>query len=230
MNQSKKNLLLLTSVLIGVGLVISISVGSAQSPEVFVQELEILKDPNRDDVYTYVFNVCIDEAGDGMDSIRDPTIIITSDKDTRRLQLERVFLANECVGGVEKIRADDPNSIKAEIVTFGNQDTIFEMEQRIEELKRKAEQEHKELRVIMSTNYPHHQDYIDAMKEQTDKLWLTRKQLQTTTEQYYQIMRYMHPESLEEDLDDFKSLSCPGERRQVVLDQYGSPFCRTVGP
>ena len=82
----------------------------------------------------------------------------------------------------------------------------------------------------MSTNYPHHQDYIDAMKEQTDKLWLTRKQLQTTTEQYYQIMRYMHPESLEEDLDDFKSLSCPGERRQVVLDQYGSPFCRTVGP
>jgi len=230
MNQSKKSLLLLSSVLIGVGLVVSISVGSALSPEVFVQELEILKDPNRDDVYTYVFNVCIDEAGDGMDSIRDPTIIITSDKDTRRLQLERIFLANECVGGVEKIRADDPNSIKAEIVTYGNQDKIFEMEQRIEELKRKAEQEQKELQVIMSTNYPHHQDYIDAMKEQTDKLWLTRKQLQTTTEQYYQIMRYMHPESLEEDLDDFKSLSCPGERRIVVLDQYGSPFCKTVVP
>jgi len=220
MNKSKKSLLVLTPILIAVGLFVGISVVSAQSPEVFVQELEILKDPNRDDVYTYVFNICIDEAGDGMDSIRDPTIIITSDKDTRRLQLERVFLANECVGGVEKIRADDPNSIKAKILTYGNQDKIFEMEQRIEELKRKAEQENKELKVIMSTNYPKHQDYIDAMKEQTDKLWLTRKQLQTTTEQYYQIMRYMHPESLEEDLDDFKSLSCPGERRQVVLDQY----------
>jgi len=230
MNKSKKSLLVLTPILIAVGLFVGISVVSAQSPEVFVQELEILKDPNRDDVYTYVFNICIDEAGDGMDSIRDPTIIVTSDKDTRRLQLERVFLANECVGGVEKIRADDPNSIQAEILTYGNQDKIFEMEQRIEELKRKAEQEQQELKVIMSTNYPNNQDYIDAMKEQTDKLWLTRKQLQTTTEQYYQIMRYIHPESLEEDLNDFKSLSCPGERRQVVLDKYGSPFCRTVGP
>lgn len=228
MNLSKKSLLLLISFL-SVGLIVSISVGSALSPEVFVQELEILKDPNRDDVYTYVFNVCVDEAGDGMDSIRDPTIIITSDKDTRRLQLERIFLANECVGGVEKIRADDPNSIKAEIVTFGNQDKIFEMEQRIEELQRNAEQEQQELQVIMSTNYPHHQDYIDAMKEQTDKLWLTRKQLQTITEQYYQMMRYIHPESLEEDLKDFQSLSCPGSR-VAVLDQYGSPYCKAVAP
>jgi hypothetical protein len=229
MNKSKKSLLLLTPLIIAVGLFVGISVVSAQSPEVFVQELEILKDPNRDDVYTYVFNICIDEAGDGMDSVRDPTIIITSDKDTRRLQLERVFLANECVGGVEKIRADDPNSIKAKILTYGNQDKIFEMEQRIEELKRKAEQENKELKVIMSTNYPKHQDYIDAMKEQTDKLWLTRKQLQTTTEQYYQMMRYIHPESLEEDLKDFQSLSCPGSR-VAVLDQYGSPYCKAVAP
>lgn len=228
MNLSKKSLIVLTSV-ITVGLIASVSVGSALSPEVFVQELEILKDPNRDDVYTYVFNVCVDEAGDGIDSIRDPTMLITSDKDTRRLQLARVFLANECVGGVEKIRADDPNSIKAEIVTFGNQDKIHEMEQRIEDLKTKAEQEQQELQVIMATNYPHHQDYIDAMKEQTDKLWLTRKQLQTTTEQYYQIMRYIHPESLEEDLEDFQSLSCPGSR-VAVLDKYGSPYCKTVAP
>ncbi len=229
MNKSKKNLLLLTPFLIAVGLFVGISVVSAQSPEVFVQELEILKDPNRDGVYTYVFNSCIDEAGDGMDSIRDPTIIITSDKDTRRLQLERVFLANECVGGVSRIRADDPNSIQAKILTYGNNDKILEFEQRLEELKARAQQEEQELRVIMSTNFPHHQDYIDAMNEQTDKLWLTRKQLQTATEQYYQIMRYMHPESLEEDLDDFKSLSCPGSR-QAVLDQYGSPYCKAVAP
>ncbi len=230
MNKSKKNLLLLTPILIAVGLFVGISVVSAQSPEVFVQELEILKDPNRDDVYTYVFNICIDEAGDGMDSIRDPSVIITSDKDKRILQLERVFLANECVGGVARIRADDPNSIQAKILTYGNHDKLLEMEQRIKDLKAQAEQEQQELRVIMSTNFPHHQDYIDAMNEQTDKLWQTRRQLQSTTEQYYEIMRYIHPESLEQDLDDFKSLSCPGERRQVVLDQYGSPFCRTVGP
>ena len=61
-----------------------------------------------------------------------------------------------------------------------------------------------ELQVIMSTNYPHHQDYIDAMKEQTDKLWLTRKQLQTTTEQYYQIMRYHSSRILRRGLERFK--------------------------
>jgi len=229
MNKSKKSLLLLTPLLIAVGLFVGISVVSAQSPEVFVQELEILKDPNREDVYTYVFNICIDEAGDGMDSIRDPSIIITSDKDKRILQLERVFLANECVGGVSKIRADDPNSIQAKILTYGNNDKLVEMEQRIKDLQALAEQQQQELRVIMQTNFPHHQDYIDAMNEQTDKLWQTRRQLQTITEQYYEIMRYIHPESLEQDLDDFNSLSCPAGR-QAVLDKYGSPFCRTVGP
>ncbi len=229
MNKSKKSLLLLTPLLIAVGLFVGISVVSAQSPEVFVQELEILKDPNRDDVYTYVFNVCIDEAGDGMDSIRDPSIIITSDRENRILQLERVFLANECVGGVSKIRADDPNTLRAKILTYGNNDKLVEMEQRIKDLKVQAEQQQQELRVIMQTNFPHHQDYIDAMNEQTDKLWQTRRQLQTTTEQYYEIMRYIHPESLELDADDFNSLSCPAGR-QAVLDKYGSPFCRTVGP
>ena len=228
MISSKKHLLLLMPILVVATLFIGITVGIAQSPEVFVQELEILKDPNRDDVYTYVFNVCVDEAGDGMDSIRDPSIIITSDKDIRRLQLERVMLANECVGGVERIRADDPSTIKAKVVTFGNHDTILELEQRIESLKAQSEQQHQELQRIMSTNFPHHQDYIDAMNEQTDKLWQTRRQLQTMTEQYYEIMRYIHPESLESDLDDFNSLSCPGERRQAVLDKYGTPFCRTV--
>ena len=229
MNKSKKSLILLTPVLIAVGLFVGISVVSAQSPEVFVQELEILKDPNRDDVYTYVFNICIDEAGDGMDSIRDPSIIITSDRESRTLQLERVFLANECVGGVSRIRADDPNSIQAKILTYGNHDKLLEMEQRIKDLKAKAEQEQQELRRIMSTNFPHHQDYIDAMNEQTNKLWQTRRQLQTTTEQYYEIMRYIHPESLELSADDFNSLSCPAGR-QAVLDKYGSPFCRTVAP
>ena len=67
------------------------------------------------------------------------------------------------------------------------------------------------------------------MNEQTDKLWLTRKQLQTTTEQYYQMMRYIHPESLEEDLKDFQSLSCPATR-VAVLDKYGSPYCKAVAP
>ena len=224
----KKSLSILALVLVAIGTIVSISVGSATSPEVFIQELEILKQPNREDRYTYVFNVCVDEAGDGMDSIRDPAIIITSDKETRRLQLDRVFLANECVGAVEMIRADDPNSIKANVVTFGNQDLIKDTENRLKELQAQAEQENRELQKIMSTNYPHHQDYIDAMNEQSDKLFVTGKQLQAATEQYYQMMRYLHPESVEVDTESFNTLGCPGERRVALLDKYGSPYCKTV--
>jgi len=66
------------------------------------------------------------------------------------------------------------------------------------------------------------------MNEQSDKLYVTRKQLQAATEQYYQMMRYLHPESLEVDMENFKSVSCPGETRKVVLDQYGSPYCKAV--
>ncbi len=224
----KKSIVILASILVAIGTIVSISVGSAASPEVFVQEIEIIKQPNWEDRYTYVFNVCVDEAGDGMDSIRDPTIIITSDKETRRLQLDRIFLANECVGGVERIRADDPNSIKANIVTFGNQDLIKDTENRLKELQAQAERENRELKQILGTNYPNHQAYIDATNEQSDKLYVTRKQLQAATEQYYQMMRYLHPESLEVDLENFKSVSCPEESQKVVLDQYGSPVCRTV--
>ena len=79
----------------------------------------------------------------------------------------------------------------------------------------------------MKKNYPHHQDYIDAMNEQSDKLFVTGKQLQAATEQYYQMMRYLHPESLEVDLEEFKSLSCPAGRT-AVLDKYGSPYCKVV--
>ena len=224
----KKSLVILATVLVAIGTIVSISVTSAASPEVFIQELEILKQPNRDDRYTYVFNVCVDEAGDGMDSIRDPTILISSDKEDRRLQLTRVFLANECVGATERIRADDPNSIKATVVTFANQDKIKDIENRLKELQEQAEQENRKLQEVMSKKYPHHQDYIDAMNEQSDELYVVRKQLQAATEQYYQIMRYHHPESLEVDLENFKSVDCPGERRQVVLDQYGSPYCKAV--
>ncbi len=224
----KKSLVILATVLVAIGTIVSISVTSAASPEVFILELEIIKQPNRDDRYTYIFNVCVDEAGDGADSIRDPAIIITSDKETRRLQLDRVFLANECVGAVERIRADDPNSIKANVVTFGNQDLIKDTENRLKELQAQAERENRELKQILGTNFPNHQAYIDAMNEQADKLYVTRKQLQAATEQYYQMMRYLHPESLEVDLENFKSVSCPEESQKVVLDQYGSPVCRTV--
>ena len=224
----KKSIVILASILVAIGTIVSISVGSAASPEVFVQELEIIKQPNWEDRYTYIFNVCVDEAGDGMDSIRDPTIVITSDKETRRLQLDRIFLANECVGGVERIRADDPNSIKANVVTFANQDFIEDTENRLKELQDKAARENEELQKISKVNYAHHQDYIDAMKEQSDKLYITRKQLQGATEQFYQLMRLHHPESLEVDLENFKSVSCPEESQKVVLDQYGSPVCRTV--
>jgi len=224
----KKSLVILATVLVAIGTIVSISVTSAASPEVFILELEIIKQPNRDDRYTYIFNVCVDEAGDGADSIRDPAIVITSDKETRRLQLNRVFLANECVGAVEMIRADDPNSIKANVVTFGNQDVIQDTENRLKELQAQAERQNRELQETLSINFPHHQDHIDAVSEISDKLFVTRKQLQAATEQYYQKMRYLHPESLEVDLENFKSLSCPGERRIVALDKYGSPFCRAV--
>ena len=92
------------------------------------------------------------------------------------------------------IRATNPDSIQAEVVSFGNYDQVESMKEKIDDLERQAHQQQEELKQVMAANYSHHQDYIDAVKEVSDRLWSTRKQLQSLTEQYYQMMNYLHPE------------------------------------
>ena len=196
MKKIPKSIYFLIPSLAAVILLVNFSTGSAQTPEVYFQELDIIPDsPQRPNSYIYIFNVCVDgDPNDGIEEVFDPKIIIKSDLETRTLQIATVFSTNECVGAVEKIRATNPDSIQAEVVSYGNYDQVEDMKNRIDDLERQAHEQQEELKEVMNRNYQHHQDYIDATKEVSDKLWSTRKQLQSLTEQYYQMMNYLHPE------------------------------------
>ena len=45
----KKSIVIVAVVLVAIGTIVSISIGSAASPEVFIQDLEIIKQPNWED-------------------------------------------------------------------------------------------------------------------------------------------------------------------------------------
>ena len=190
MKNAPKSIYLLIPFIASVILLVNFSTGSAQQPEVYFQELDIIPDsPKRPNSYIYIFNVCVDgDTTDGIEEVFDPKILLKSDLETRTLQINTVFSTNECVGAVEKIRATNPDSIQAEVVSFGNYDQVESMKEQIDDLERQAHQQQEELKQVMAANYSHHQDYIDAVKEVSDRLWSTRKQLQSLTEQYYQMM------------------------------------------
>ncbi len=122
--------------------------------------------------------------------------MLYSDIEQKPLWLTHVFHSDECFGAVEKIRANDPDSIEAKLVSYGDYSIIKEMEIKIEDLKNLQDQQQEELKEVSSSTFQvnvNHQEYIDAMREKSDALWITQKQLQQETAKYYEIIRYLHP-------------------------------------
>ena len=122
--------------------------------------------------------------------------MLYSDIEQKPLWLTHVFHSDECFGAVEKIRANDPDSIEAKLVSYGDYSIIKEMEIKIEDLKNLQDQQQEELKEVSSSTFQvnvNHQEYIDAMREKSDALWITQKQLQQETAKYYEILRYLHP-------------------------------------
>lgn len=162
----------------------------AQTPNVYHKEIEIIPDPNDPNLFTFIGSACVDAKGD----VLDPKVILYSDMEQKPLWLTHVFSSDECFGAVEKIRANDPDSIEAKLVAYGDYSLIKEMEEKIEDLKTLQNQQQKELMEISSDKFPeNHQKYIDTMREKADALWKTQKLLQQETAKYYEILRYLHP-------------------------------------
>ena len=127
--------------------------------------------------------------------IEDPKIVITSDMEQKHLQLTRDFKLGECFSAVERIRAQDPNSIKAELLSFEHGGQIDAMEQNIEELKARSEQLHIELQELRENKFPEHRGrHIEDLREKSDQLRAVQNELQSRTAEYYQLMNWHHPE------------------------------------
>ncbi len=185
----------LLSVAIGIGLAVGITHTSAQQENVTFEELEIIPDPNRENLYTYIFNVCDNEF-----AIEDPKIMVISDMEKKPIQLTKVFHSDECFGAVEKIRAKDPDSIVTKLVTFELPEVVDAKEKAIEDLRELQKKQQKELRETLNEKFPEggHQKHIDKVREISDRLWTTQKLLQDKTAQYYTMQDYHHPDDLDE--------------------------------
>ena len=152
----------------------------------YTTNLEIFE-TDEQDVYQVIFQECAEDT-----TIRDPVISITSDTQQQEIQLIDTLHRNDCVWAVTQIRALDPTSIKVQAVEFGDDESISSLEQKIEELKQKVEKESQELVRVKNMNYNHHQEYIDAVKEQSDKLQSVRRELKSITSEYYTYMYRLH--------------------------------------
>ncbi len=162
---------------------------TAQLPTFEFEELEIIEDPNRPGYYSYIFNFC-----DNAFAVEDPRFMVVSDLEKKPMQLTGVFYSDNCYGAVEKIRANDPDSIRAELVFYEDPNQIDNFEEKIDKMTAEVDKLRQELKITMDTNYPTHQAYIDATKVKSDELWGARKQLQHLTAQYYEMMSFYHPE------------------------------------
>jgi len=185
----------LLSVAIGIGLAVGITHTSAQQENVTFEELEIIPDPNRENLYTYIFNVCDNEF-----AIEDPKIMVISDMEKKLIQLTNVFHSDECFGAVEKIRAKDPDSIVTKLVTFELPEVVDAKENAIEDLRELQKKQQKELRETLNEKFPEGsiQEHRDKVREISDRLWATQKLLQEKTAQYYTMQDYHHPDDLDE--------------------------------
>ena len=185
----------LLSVAIGIGLAVGITHTSAQQENVTFEELEIIPDPNRENLYTYIFNVC-----DNNFAIEDPKIMVISDMEKKLIQLTKVFHSDECFGAVEKIRAIDPDSIITKLVTFELPEVVDAKENAIEDLRELQKKQQKELRETLNEKFPEGsiQEHRDKVREISDRLWATQKLLQEKTAQYYTMQDYHHPDDLNE--------------------------------
>jgi len=164
---------------------------TAQLPTFEFEELEIIEDPNRPGYYSYIFNFC-----DNAFAVEDPRFMVVSDLEKKPMQLTGVFYSDNCYGAVEKIRANDPDSIRVELVFYEDSNQIDNFEEKIAKMTAEVDKLRQELKITMETNYPTHQAYIDATKAKSDELWGARKQLQHLTAQYYEMMSFYHPEDI----------------------------------
>ena len=185
----------LLSVVIGIGLAVGITHTSAQQENITFEELEIIPDPNRENLYSYIFNVCVNESG-----IEDPKIMVTSDMEKKGLQLTQVFNSDQCFGAVEKIRAKDPDSIKTELVTYEIHANVDEKKNTIANLRAQQEKQQKELRETLNEKFPEGSitEHKEKVREISDRLYATQKLLQDKTAQYYTMQDYHHPDDLDE--------------------------------
>jgi len=152
--------------------------------------------------------------------------LLISDLETKTLQLVHVFYSDECFGAVEKIRASDPDSIHLKLVSFGDNSQIKGTQAEIEDLRKQLEKEQRELSETKKKIFDNHQDYIDAVHAKAEKLWITEKQLQHKTAQFYEMMSYLHPDVVEQDLEAFKAISCPEENWEVEFNINGKVYCK----
>ncbi len=187
---SKKLLVVFSLLIAGLVFGLNYSQSIAETPHVYDKEIEIIPDPNDPNLFTFIGSACVDSKGE----IIDPKVMLSSDLERKPLYLTHVFHSDECFGAVEKIRANDPDSIQAEIVAYGNYTVIKEMEEKIEELENESNKLQLEIRELSKNKFPEtHQKYIDDMREKSDALFKTQKLLQKETAKYYEIMRYLHP-------------------------------------
>ena len=185
----------LVSVAIGIALTVAMSHTSAIEENITFKELEIIPDPNRENLFSYIFNVCVNET-----PIEDPKIMVISDMERRGLQLTQVFNSDQCFGAVEKIRAKDPDSIRTELVTYEIHANVDDKRNQIEILKTEQERLQIELREKLGEKFPEggHQKHIDSVRETSDALFATGKRLQDMTAQFYAMQEFHHPDEFDE--------------------------------
>ncbi len=186
---SKKLLVVFSLLIAGIVFGLNYSQSIAETPHVYDKEIEIIPDPHDPKLFTFIGSACVDSKGE----IIDPKIMLSSDLERKPLWLTHVFHSDECFGAVEKIRANDPDSIEAELVAYGDYSVIKEMEEKIEELENESNKLQLEIRELNPRDFDQHNQYINEMREISDTLFKTQKLLQKETAKYYEIMRYLHP-------------------------------------
>ena len=146
---SKKLFVVLTLFTVTLVMGLTYSQTEAETPNIYHKDIEIIPDPNRDGVFNFIGNVCVDSDSE----IMDPKVMLYSDLEQLPLWLNHVYSSDECFGTVQKINANDPDSIHAKIVSYGNYSVIEDMEQKIEELKSLQAQQQEELQKIRSDKF-----------------------------------------------------------------------------
>jgi len=187
---SKKLLVVFTLLAVTVVIGLEHSQSIAETPHVYHKEIQIIPDPGNPKLFTFVGHACVDSKGE----VLNPRVMLYSDLEQKPLWLVQALESDECFGAVQKILADDPDSIEAKLISYGDYSVIKEIEQKIEELKVLQAQQQKELKKLSDEKFPKDFNaHIDAMREVSDKLWHTQKLLQKETANYYEILRYLHP-------------------------------------
>lgn len=189
LTRNSKKIVTITLLAITISIGLNYSQSTAETPHVYNKEIEIIPDKINPKLFTFIGNACVDSKGE----IINPKIMLYSDLEQKPLSLVNVFGSDECFGAVQKILADDPESIHAKVVTYGDYSVIQEMEENIDELKKLQTTQQLEIKELNPYDFDGHQKYIDAMRKISDALWNTQKLLQQETSKYYETQRYLHP-------------------------------------